>query len=108
MTRSKRSLQTLRLTYAALYLALALVLPFLTGQIPQIGSMLCPMHIPVLLCGFICGWPYGLVTGLIAPVLRSFLFGMPQLYPTAIAMTFELAAYGAVSGMLYHLMPKKA
>ena len=44
-----------KLTYSALYLAIALVLPFLTGQIPQIGSMLCPMHIPALLCGFVCG-----------------------------------------------------
>ena len=43
--------------FAAAFLALALVLPFLTGQIPQIGSMLSPMHIPVLLCGFVCGWP---------------------------------------------------
>ena len=45
-----------KLTYSALYLAIALVLPYLTGQIPQIGSMLCPMHIPALLCGFVCGW----------------------------------------------------
>lgn len=49
-----------KITYSALYLAIALVLPFLTGQIPEIGSMLCPMHIPVLLCGFVCGWPWGL------------------------------------------------
>ena len=51
------SLQTRKLTYAALFLALAMVLPFLTAQIPEIGSMLSPMHIPVLLCGFLCGWP---------------------------------------------------
>ena len=93
--------------YAALYLALALVLPFVTGQIPEIGAMLSPMHIPVLLCGFVCGWPWGLAVGLIAPLLRCLLFGMPTLYPTAIAMTFELAAYGAVSGLLYKLLPKK-
>ena len=49
-----------KLVFAALCLALCIVLPFLTGQIPQIGSMLSPMHIPVLLCGFICGWPYAL------------------------------------------------
>ena len=47
------SLQVRKLTYAALFLAIAMVLPFLTGQIPEIGSMLSPMHIPVLLCGFI-------------------------------------------------------
>lgn len=49
-----------KLTYSALCLALAMVLPFLTGQVPEIGSMLCPMHIPALLCGFLCGWPWGL------------------------------------------------
>ena len=55
--------------FAAAFLALALMLPFLTGQIPQIGSMLSPMHIPVLLCGFVCGWPWGLAVGVVAPPL---------------------------------------
>ena len=94
------------LTFSALFLALALVLPFLTGQIPQFGSALLPMHLPVLLCGFLCGWPWGLAVGLIAPILRSLLFGMPPLMPTAIAMSFELAAYGAVSGFLYAKLAK--
>lgn len=66
---------------AALCLALCMVLPFLTGQIPQIGSALSPMHIPALLCGFICGWPYGLIVGFAAPLLRFMLFGMPPLFP---------------------------
>jgi len=94
------------LVLAALFLALALVLPFLTGQIPEIGSMLCPMHIPALLCGYFCGWPWGLTVGLIAPVLRSLLFGMPPMFPVAICMAFELATYGAVSGLLYHKLPR--
>ena len=102
------SLQTRRLTYAALYLAIALVLPFITGQIPEIGSALCPMHIPALLCGFMCGWPWGLAVGLIAPLLRSVVFGMPVMFPGAVAMAFELATYGCISGLLYHLLPKKA
>ena len=99
--------KTLRLTYAALCLALALVLPFLTGQIPQVGQALSPMHIPVLLCGFLCGWPWGLVIGFIAPLLRSVLFGMPAMFPNACAMAFELAAYGALTGVLYKALPKK-
>ena len=96
-----------KLTYSALYLAIALVLPFVTGQIPEIGAMLSPMHIPVLLCGFVCGWQWGMAVGLIAPLLRSALFGMPSLYPTAVAMTFELAAYGALSGLFCRLLPRK-
>ena len=95
------------LVLAALFLALALVLPFLTGQIPEIGSMLCPMHIPALLCGFFCGWPWGLAVGLVAPVLRSLMFGMPPMFPTAVCMSFELATYGAVSGLLYSKLPNK-
>ena len=98
------------LTYARtgwIMLALALVLPFLTGQIPEIGSMLCPMHLPALLCGFMCGWPWGLAVGLISPLLRSVIFGMPPMFPTAVSMAFEMAAYGAVSGLLYRLLPKK-
>ena len=95
-----------QLVLSALFLAMALVLPFLTGQIPEIGSMLCPMHIPALLCGYFCGWPWGLTVGLIAPVLRSLLFGMPPMFPVAICMAFELATYGAVSGLLYHKLPR--
>ena len=95
------------LVLAALFLAMALVLPFLTGQIPEIGSMLCPMHIPALLCGFFCGWPWGLAVGLIAPVLRSVLFGMPPMFPVAVCMSAELATYGMVSGMLYSKLPRK-
>ena len=53
------ALRIRKLTFSALYLAIALVLPFLTGQIPEVGTMLCPMHIPALLCGFVCGWPWG-------------------------------------------------
>ena len=99
--------RTRKLTFSALYLAIALVLPFITGQIPEIGAMLSPMHIPVLLCGFVCGWPWGMAVGLIAPMLRSVLFGMPTMYPTAIAMTFELAVYGALTGILYKILPRR-
>lgn len=92
---------TRKLTLSALFLALGFVLPMITGHIPQIGRMLLPMHIPVLLCGFVCGWPYGLAVGFLTPLLRGLLLGMPPLYPTGIAMAFELAAYGAAVGALF-------
>ena len=97
---------TLKLVYSAVCLALALVLPFLTGQIPQIGKMLSPMHIPVFLCGFLCGWQWGLLVGLVAPLLRSLLFGMPAFFPGACAMAFELATYGFLCGLLYRVLPR--
>ncbi len=90
-----------RLALSAMFLALGLALPFLTGQIPQVGAMLSPMHLPALLCGYVCGWKWGLLVGFVMPLLRSLIFGMPQLVPTALCMAFELAAYGAVAGALY-------
>ena len=89
------------LTLSAMFLALGLVLPLLTGQIQQFGSMLLPMHIPVFLCGLICGWRYGVAVGFLTPLLRSVTFGMPPMYPVAVAMAFELAVYGGVAGFLY-------
>lgn len=99
--------QIRRLTLTAMFIALGYLLPFLTGQIPQFGTMLSPMHIPALLCGFVCGWQYGLVAGAIMPLLRSATLGMPPMFPTAVAMAFELAAYGCAAGLLYRALPKK-
>ena len=95
-----------KLVSAALCLALCLVLPFLTGQIPQIGSALAPMHLPVLLAGFLCGPWWALAVGLIAPPLRYVLFGMPP-FPAFAAMAFELGTYGLIAGLLYRHLPKK-
>lgn len=104
----KESLNTRKLAYSAVCLALAMVLPFLTAQIPQVASALCPMHIPVLLCGFVVGPVWGLAVGFISPLLRSVLFGIPVMYPGAVSMAFELCVYGLVSGLMYRLLPKKA
>ena len=98
-TNKNKSL--LNIVLSAMFLAIALILPFLTGQIKDFGSMLLPMHIPVMLCGLVCGWQYGLTIGAIAPLLRSALFGMPVMFPSAIAMAFELATYGFVIGILF-------
>ena len=100
--KTKNTKTVRQLVPAALFLALAFVLPLLTGQVPKVGNMLCPMHFPVLLCGFVLGGPWGLAVGFIAPLVRSVLFGMPPMFPIAIAMAFELAAYGLVSGVLWH------
>ncbi len=96
-----------KLMFSAVSLALCMVLPFLTGQIPQIGKALSPMHIPVLLCGFIAGPWYAAAVGAIAPILRFAVFGMPPIFPTGLAMCFELAAYGAATGIMYAILPKK-
>jgi len=97
---------TKRLTLAALFLALGLVLPFITAQIPTVGSMLLPMHMPIMICGFICGPSLGFIVGLICPILRFVLFGMPP-FPNFISMAFELAAYGFICGYIYYQCKKK-
>ncbi len=89
------------LVLSAMFLAIGLVLPFLTGQLQQIGNMLLPMHLPVMLCGLICGWKYGLCVGLVVPLMRSMLFGMPVFYPNAVAMAAELATYGFIIGFMF-------
>ena len=103
----KKNKKVLMMITASMFLAIAYILPFLTGQISQIGNMLCPMHIPVILCGFFCGAGWGGLVGIIAPILRSCTLGMPVLFPTAVCMAFELGIYGLVSGVLYKMLPKK-
>ena len=98
-TATKKHIQNL--VTAAMLMAVGIVLPFFTGQVPQIGNMLLPMHLPVLVCGLICGWQYGGIAGFILPLLRYALFGTPPM-PNGIAMAFELAAYGAIAGFLYN------
>lgn len=92
-----------KLTLSAMFIALGIVLPMLTGQLQQIGQMLLPMHIPVFLCGLICGWQYGAVVGFVLPLMRSMMFGMPPIFPNATSMALELMTYGLVAGLLYGL-----
>lgn len=101
------SIHTKKITLSAMFLAIGIILPFFTGQVPQIGNMLLPMHFPVFLCGMICGAPCGMVIGFVLPIFRSFLFGMPMMYPMAVAMAFELAVYGVVAGWIYGRADRK-
>jgi niacin transporter len=98
--------QTRKLVFSALCVALGVALPVAFHSIPNAGSIFLPMHIPVLLCGLICGWPYGLACGILTPLLSSLLTGMP---PAAYlpGMLCELAAYGAVSGLLRSVVRTK-
>lgn len=101
MTKQTQKERTKTLVLAALFLALGVVLPSLTGSIKEIGDSLLPMHLIVMLCGAVCGWQYALPIGLVLPFLRSLTFSMPPLYPNAVWMSLELATYGFVIGFLY-------
>lgn len=95
-----------KVVLTALFIALGLTLPMITANVPMIGNMLLPMHFPIIICGLICGAGYGALAGVITPLLRSFIFGMPPLFPIATAMAFELAVYGAVAGLVYVIIQK--
>lgn len=92
-------MQTKKLVFTALCVAMGLVLPMAFHAVPNAGKIFLPMHIPVFVCGLSLGWPYGLACGILAPLLSSLLTGMPV--PAMLpAMLGELAVYGIVSGLL--------
>lgn len=107
MALSVKNLKIKKLVLSSLFLGLGIILPVFTGQIKEIGDTLLPMHIPVMLCGLLCGWQYGLTLGAILPFFRSALFSMPPIYPNAVWMAFELATYGFVIGFLYSRIKRK-
>lgn len=96
-----------RISLSAMFMAVGIILPFFTGQVQHIGNMLLPMHLPVLLCGLICGWQYGGVVGFTLPLIRSLMLGMPPIFPNAVGMAVELLTYGIVVGLVYSRMKKQ-
>lgn len=89
-----------RLVLTALFIAMGMVLPSIFHMFGA-GAVLLPMHLPVLICGFVCGAPYGAACGLLLPLLSSVFTGMPPLFPTAPAMALELCCYGALTGLFF-------
>lgn len=100
MTYVKKAILT------AVCIALCVVLPMAFHAIPNAGSILSPMHIPVFLCGLICGWPFGLLCGLAGPFLSSILTGMPPMAYLP-AMLVELAVYGGIAGIMMQVVHTK-
>lgn len=96
---SHRWNSTQQLIIAAVHLALALFLPFLTGQIQSFGSMLLPMHFPAFLAAYLLGPIWGLIIGVVSPLLRFLIFTMPPM-PIAAVMAFEMGAYALVAGLI--------
>ena len=106
MAKRTQKERTRTMVLAALFLALGVVLPSLTGAIKEIGDSLLPLHLAVMLCGVICNWQYATAIGAVLPFLRAAFFGMPPLYPNAVWMALELATYGFVIGFLFSLRKK--
>ncbi len=99
--------QIKRMVLAAMFLAIGVMLPYAFLNVQFVLQRCSPMHIPVLLCGFICGWPYGLAVGFLCPLIRSLIANLPPLgTPNAFAMYAELAVYGLVAGLMFALLNK--
>lgn len=94
-------------TLTAMCIALCVVLPVAFHSIPDAGSVMLPMHIPVLICGMICGWPNGFLCGLMGPLLSSVLTGMPPVSFLP-AMMVECGVYGLVSGLMLQYVRTKS
>ena len=104
--KSNAKNNTLKLVFSAVFLSLSIILPMVISSTPLLGQIFLQMHLPVMLCCIICGTPYGIIVGLMAPLLKFAITGLP-VFNTAIAMAFELATYGGMCGMLYKAFPKK-
>lgn len=96
----------LKMLITAVLLAVGMILPLLLGQVRVLGQAISPLHIPVLICGLTCGWPWGAALGVVLPILRGATFGMPPLMPTGIAMACEMGVYGLLTGLLYPMLCK--
>jgi len=103
---AKEMFGTRKLVHTALFVSLGIIFPMAFHAIPNSGAILLPMHVPVLLCGIICGFPLGLICGILTPILSNLLTGMPPI-PFLPAITFELAAYGAVAALMMRFVPIK-
>jgi thiamine transporter ThiT len=90
----------------AVCIGLCVVLPMAFHAIPNGGTLFSPMHIPVLLSGLICGWPFGLLCGLAGPLLSSLITGMPPMAYLP-SMLVELAVYGLVCGLMINIVRSK-
>lgn len=95
-----------RVICSATFLLLAILLPFLTSKLPAVGLWEMSMQFSVILCGFVCGPVWGMAVGAIAPILRYFIFGSPDLMPEGLVMAFQLLTFGFLAGLLYRKLEK--
>ncbi|MGM9661553.1 MAG: ECF transporter S component [Oscillospiraceae bacterium] len=103
----RRETELKNLAVSALLLAASVVLPFAGGVLP-LGDRLLLAQIPVLLCGLVCGAPYGAAVGLLAPFLSFVVTGAPAIYPDAVAMAVEYALFGAVASPIFRAFARSA
>lgn len=85
---------------AALVCALSVLVPqvfHLLGGKP-LGNAFLPMHLPVLLGGYLLNPAAAMLCGMLSPILGFLLTGMPAV-PRLFFMIFELGAYGLFTSL---------
>ena len=91
--------KTKQIVLTAMFIALGVALPQAFHSIPNAGSIFLPMHIPVLIAGYAVGPVFGLICGILTPLLSHLIFQMPPA-PVLPGMLCELAMYGLMTGLL--------
>ncbi|HHZ03304.1 MAG TPA: ECF transporter S component [Tissierellia bacterium] len=87
------------LILSGLLLAIGIILPMIFHIFGMTGPIALPMHIPVLIGGFLLPPQLALALGIITPIMSGLLTGMPVMFPMAIIMAVELGIYGFTASM---------
>lgn len=99
-SKSPYRTRTHDIVLTGIFIGMGILFPIMFNMIGMSGSVFLPMHIPVMLAGIVCGAFYGMTAGIVVPFISSFISGTPAIYPVAVYMAFELAAYGILCGLL--------
>lgn len=91
--------KTRELVLSGLLLATGILLPMVFHMFGLIGPVVLPMHIPVLIGGFLLSPTLALYLGVLTPIISGLLTGMPVMFPMSIIMAFELGTYGLVASL---------
>ena len=89
-----KKIETKSIALSGLLLSMGILLPIIFHIFGMTGPIVLPMHIPVLLGGFLLPTNMALLLGIITPILSGMLTGMPVMFPMAVIMAFELGMYG--------------
>ena len=95
-----RKFETKEIVLSGLLLASGIILPMAFHLFGMTGPIALPMHIPVLIGGFLLSPHLALLLGILTPLISGLLTGMPVLFPMAIIMAFELGTYGLTASLL--------
>lgn len=89
------------ITYSGVLIAIGVILPQLFHIFGNIsGTVFLPIHIAVLIAGFVVGPYYATIIGLLVTLLSAIFTGMPA-FPIAYFIVFEMMGYGFFTGFCF-------